>query len=115
MGGDPGKSIITLSNYSLVMNFGPVTPDRQTNRQKAMHMSPPCISTGVLKKEVPQPKRKNGSTPTSEKKKEAPQPQRKKQVPCLRHPPPTMINGSPLTHNLWFVALLCGVVDEATL
>ncbi len=24
--------------------------DRQTDRQKAMHMSPPCISTGVLKK-----------------------------------------------------------------
>ncbi len=22
--------------------------DRQTDRQKAMHMSPPCISTGVL-------------------------------------------------------------------
>ena len=25
--------------------FGPVTPDRQ----KVMHMSPPCICTGVLK------------------------------------------------------------------
>ncbi len=25
-------------------------PDRQPDRQKAMHMSPPCISTVVLKK-----------------------------------------------------------------
>ncbi len=40
-------------DYFLVLNFGPVTPDGQTDgqtdRQKAMHMSPPCISTGVLK------------------------------------------------------------------
>ena len=32
-----------------VLNFGPVTPDRRTDGQKAMHMSPPCIHTGVLK------------------------------------------------------------------
>ncbi len=32
-------------DYFLALNFGPVTPDGQ----KAMHMSPPCISTGVLK------------------------------------------------------------------
>ena len=37
-------------NYFLVLNFGPVTPDRQTDGQKAMHKSPLCISTGVLKK-----------------------------------------------------------------
>ncbi len=33
-------------NYFLVVNFGQVTSDRQ----KAMHKSPPCIRTGVLKK-----------------------------------------------------------------
>ncbi len=32
-------------NYFLVLGFGPVTSDGQ----KAMHMSPPCICTGVLK------------------------------------------------------------------
>ena len=33
------------------VNFGPVT-DGQTDGQKAMHMSPPCISTGVLKNQI---------------------------------------------------------------
>ncbi len=45
-------------NYFLVLGFGQVEfwssdtrqTDRQTDGQKAMHMSPPCISTGVLKK-----------------------------------------------------------------
>ncbi len=37
------------------LNFGPVTDrrsDRQTDGQKAMHMSPSCISKGVLKNTV---------------------------------------------------------------
>ncbi len=40
----------TFLRYELTssLNFGPVT-DGRTDRQKAMHMSPPCISTGVLK------------------------------------------------------------------
>ncbi len=49
--GDP------ISNGSWDMNFCPVTfclvwilVKLQTDRQKAMHMSPPCICTGVLKK-----------------------------------------------------------------
>ena len=33
-------------NYFLVLSFSPVTSDVQ----KAKHMSPPCICTGVLKK-----------------------------------------------------------------
>ncbi len=41
-------------NYFLVLGFGQVTSDRQTDRQtdrqKAMHKSPACRSTGVLKK-----------------------------------------------------------------
>ncbi len=36
-------------SFGPVTGFGPVTPDGQTDRQKAMHMSPPCICTGVLK------------------------------------------------------------------
>ncbi len=43
-------------NFCLVtfcpVNYGPVT-DRQTDRQKALHMSPPCICTGVLKNGSP--------------------------------------------------------------
>ncbi len=39
--------------YFLVLSFGQVelwsSDTRQTDGQKAMHMSPPCISTGVLK------------------------------------------------------------------
>ncbi len=43
----------TLANfkrYELLssLNFGPVT-DGQTDGRKVMHMSPPCICTGVLK------------------------------------------------------------------
>ena len=55
-----GKSRVRITRYHtswdmsyfLVWIFGPVTDrqtDRQTDGQKAMHMSPLCISTGVLK------------------------------------------------------------------
>ncbi len=43
----PSYNTFRDMNYYLVLNFGLVTPDRQ----KAMHKSPPCISTGVLKKQ----------------------------------------------------------------
>ncbi len=33
-------------------SFGQVTPDGRTDRQKARHMSPLCISTGVLKNSI---------------------------------------------------------------
>ncbi len=50
--GDSVSSGFWDMNYFLV-NFGPVNfggvTDGQTDRQKVMHMSPPCISTGVLK------------------------------------------------------------------
>ncbi len=36
-------------NYFLVWILVQWRTDRRTDRQKAMHMSPPCISTGVLK------------------------------------------------------------------
>ncbi len=32
-----------------VFNFGLVTPDKQMDKQKTMHMSSLCFSTGVLK------------------------------------------------------------------
>ena len=34
------------------VNFGPVIFGQVPDRQKARHMSPPCIGTGVLKNEV---------------------------------------------------------------
>ncbi len=41
-----------IKNFGLVtfgpVNYGPVT-DGQTDRQKVMHMSPPCLRTGGLK------------------------------------------------------------------
>ncbi len=39
------------SDFWSSLNFGQVT-DRQTDIQKAMHMSPPCISTGVLNESI---------------------------------------------------------------
>ncbi len=41
-------------NFFLVI-FGLVT-DRQTDRRKAMHMSPPCMGTGGLNKKYAVPR-----------------------------------------------------------
>ncbi len=46
--GDPNVNDSWDMNYCPV-NFGPVSFGPVTDRQKAMHKSPPCISTGVLK------------------------------------------------------------------
>ncbi len=40
-------------NYFLVLSFGQVTSDGLMDGWKAMHMSPPCICTGVLKNRGP--------------------------------------------------------------
>ena len=49
--GDPNLNGSWDMNYCPV-NFGQVTFGPATDRRNVMHMSPPCISTGVLKKEV---------------------------------------------------------------
>ncbi len=70
--GDPTSNSSVVMNFFLVIFFlvnyylGIVT-DRQTDRRKAMHKSPPCISTGGLKnfkrtigpKTKPKPPREN--------------------------------------------------------
>ncbi len=41
---------LTQKKMQLDVEVSPPASDGQTDGQKAMHMSPPCISTGVLKK-----------------------------------------------------------------
>ncbi len=41
--------LLPINEFWSSLNFGPVT-DGQTDGQKVMPKSPPCISTGVLKK-----------------------------------------------------------------
>ncbi len=40
---------LTVLEILAILNFGPVTTD---DRRKAMHKSPPCISTGGLKERL---------------------------------------------------------------
>ena len=46
-------NFVPVMNFGPVRNYGPVKFGPVTDRQKAMHMSPPCISTGVLKNKPP--------------------------------------------------------------